>query len=412
MLNNGVSHYIVVSLDEIAWALNLRGTDISYNPVFHAFLIITTDQVRLFINPHKLTAQIAKELSTDGVKVYMYNHFYRHIEELPDDCIVLTDPARINSSVFSLIPSKATKKEIPGIITIIKSKKTETEIFNLRETMVKDGVAMVKFLFWLNNSIKSENITEIKAAKKLQSFRAENEEYIGESFSTISAYGDHGAIVHYNPTSETDKKIKSEGLFLIDSGGQYWGGTTDITRTIAFGKVTEQAVNDFTLVLKGHINIATAVFPLGTRGVHLDTLAREPLWEQGLNYGHGTGHGIGFFLNVHEGPQSLRPQDNGVELEPGMVTSNEPGLYRQGDYGIRIENLILCQQAMKTEYGQFLKFETLTLCPIDKSLISKELLTVKEIKWLNGYHQKVFDSLAPYLDRAHLNWLKEKTVAL
>jgi Xaa-Pro aminopeptidase len=412
MRSEGISHYITGTLDEIAWALNIRGVDIPYNTVFHSYMIITQDQIRLFINPHKLTAQIARELTTDDVKVYMYSDFYQHLEELPDDAQVLTDPARINSAIFAALPSKATKKESLSFITRIKALKTEAEISNIRKTMVMDGIAMVKFLKWLDGSIEKEQITEISAALKLKAFRSENHDFYCESFAAISAYESHGAVVHYNANKETNATLRANGLYLIDSGGQYPGGTTDITRTLALGPVSDQVRMDYTLVLKGHIGLATAVFPKGTRGVHLDILARKALWNYGLNYGHGTGHGIGYFLNVHEGPQSIRPQDNGIELESGMVTSNEPGIYRNGEYGIRIENLIHCTTAMETEFGSFLKFETLTLCPLDTTLIKKELLSDDEILWLNQYHLKVFDLLSPMLDGDHSAWLKEKTLPI
>jgi Xaa-Pro aminopeptidase len=412
MRSEGISHYITATLDEIAWVLNIRGTDIPYNTVFHSNMIITQDQIRLFINPHKLTAQIARELTADDVKVYMYSDFYQHLEELPDDAQVLTDPARINSAIYAALPSKATKKESLSFITRIKASKTEAEISNIRKTMVMDGIAMVKFLKWLDGSIEKEQITEISAAQKLKAFRSEQPDFYCESFAAISAYESHGAVVHYNANKETNATLCAKGLYLIDSGGQYPGGTTDITRTLALGPVSDQVRMDYTLVLKGHIGLATAVFPKGTRGVHLDILARKALWNFGLNYGHGTGHGIGYFLNVHEGPQSIRPQDNGIELEPGMVTSNEPGIYRNGEYGIRIENLIHCTTAMETEFGSFLKFETLTLCPLDTTLIKKELLSDDEILWLNQYHQKVYELLSPLLDGDHADWLKEKTLPI
>ena len=412
MAKEEVSYYITATLDEIAWALNLRGTDVPFNPVFHAFLIVTPDQAWLFINPHKLTAQIARDLSADDVKVYMYDHFYRHLKKLHDEATILADPDRINSAIFTALPSRAIKKESSSIITRLKACKTTKEINHFRETMVHDGIAMVHFLHWLETSVGKEKITEISAARKLKAFRAEQPGFAGESFAAISAYEQHGAIVHYNAAPETDQQLKPNGLYLIDSGGQYPGGTTDITRTIAMGPVSAQAKTDYTLVLKGHINLARAIFPAGTRGVHLDILARKPLWDNGLNYGHGTGHGIGYFLNVHEGPQSIRPQDNGIELEAGMITSNEPGLYRNDEYGIRIENLILCVNHDETAFGKFFKFETLTLCPIDTTLIVRELLTTEEVTWLNNYHHQVYELLAPGLDKELQQWLKQKTATI
>jgi Xaa-Pro aminopeptidase len=408
----GISHYITATLDEIAWTLNLRGTDIPFNPVFHAFLVITHDQTRLFINPHKLTARIGRELSADDVKVYMYDQFYQHLEDFPDEATVLTDPDRINAAIYATLPPKTTKKEGLSLITRIKSCKTEAELNNFRNTMILDGVAMVKFLYWLEHALGKDKITELSASAKLKSFRAEQEGFAGESFAAISAYEHHGAIVHYRATNDSSSVLKDSGLYLIDSGGQYPGGTTDLTRTIALGEVSDRVRTDFTLVLKGHIDLAQAVFPAGTRGAQLDILARKPLWGHGLNYGHGTGHGVGYFLNVHEGPQSIRPHDNGIELEVGMITSNEPGLYRSGEYGIRLENLILCTPAQETPFGQFLKFETLTLCPFDTTLVIKELLLPDQLAWLNSYHQRVYETIGYKLDEEHRVWLKSKTLPL
>lgn len=412
MKKEGATHYITAALDEVAWTLNLRGTDVLYNPVFHAYLIIEHDQAKLFVNPHKLTAQIAQKLAIDDVKVYLYDDFYKHIKDQSTDAAYFIDADKINSAIFAALSPKSEKKEGLSIITRLKACKNAIELNHLKETLINDGVAMVQFMYWLEENVVSGKVSEVSAAKKLKSFRAGQQGFMGESFGAISAYGPHGAIVHYNANAQTDAVLKPEGIYLIDSGGQYLGGTTDITRTIALGTPSQQAKEDFTLVLKGHIALANAIFPAGSRGVHLDILARKALWEKGLNYGHGTGHGIGYFLNVHEGPQNIRPQDNGIELKPGMVSSNEPGLYRQGEYGIRIENLILCKEKYETEFGKFLEFETLTLCPIDKTLIEKSLMTSEEIAWLNQYHQRVFDVLKAHLTEAQAEWLKNKTSAL
>lgn len=412
MRKNGASHYISAALNEIAWVLNLRGNDVPYNPVFHAFMIVETSQVKLFINPHKLTAQIARKLESDNIKVSLYEDIYKHIRHIPEDATVLLDPDRTNSAIFAALSPKVTKKEQLSPLTRLKAQKSDTEVQHLRETLLNDGVAMVHFLKWLEDHVGKEKITELSAAQKLKSFRAAQPGFVGESFGTISGYGGHGAIVHYSVNEESDVELKPEGLYLIDSGGQYHGGTTDITRTVPLGKFPEQARTDYTLVLKGHIALACAVFPKGTRGVHLDILARKALWEHGLNYGHGTGHGIGYFLNVHEGPQSIRPQDNGIEMEPGMISSNEPGVYRRDQYGIRIENLILSRVKQESEFGTFMDFETLTLCPIDSRLVDAGLLTPDEKAWFNNYHQRVYEQLAPRLDQDHQQWLKEKTKAI
>ncbi|HKL71383.1 MAG TPA: aminopeptidase P family protein [Marinilabiliaceae bacterium] len=412
MRNKKVSHYLTGSLDDIAWVLNLRGTDVAYNPVFHAFLIIEHDHTKLFINPHKLTAQIAQKLLVDEVSVSIYENIYQHLQEISQERSIYFDPERTTVGLFSAIPAKATKVEGISIITQLKAQKNEREVENLKMTLVNDGVAMVEFIHWLEENVPTGKVTELSAAKQLKKFRSQQPNFMGESFSTISGYADHGAIVHYSATEESDALLKPEGLFLIDSGGQYLSGTTDITRTIPLGAASKQAKKDYTLVLKGHIALAQATFPYGSRGVHIDLLARKALWENGLNYGHGTGHGIGYYLNVHEGPQSIRPQDNGIQIEPGMITSNEPGVYRKGEYGIRIENLIFCKEKMKTEFGLFLEFETLTLCPMDKDLVEVSLLTQNEIEWFDNYHEKVYEALEPKVRPELKNWLKEKTAPL
>ncbi|WP_282035985.1 aminopeptidase P family protein [Saccharicrinis aurantiacus] len=409
MRNVDASHYIVSALDEIAWVLNLRGSDVSYNPVFHSYLIISLDSVHLFIDTHKITANIGKELSNDEISIHLYGDVFKWINEMPNDSGLLFDSSTTNARIYSLIPKEVIKIENPSYVRRIKGTKNEVEQNGFRTAMLKDGVAMTKFLHWLEQEVPSGNISEISASKQLKKFRAENENFIGESFGTISGFGAHGAIVHYSADKDSDIKLTTNSFYLVDSGGQYLEGTTDITRTIHFGKPTEQQKTDFTLVLKGNIALDSTIFPKGTRGVHLDILARKALWSHGLNYGHGTGHGVGCFLNVHEGPQSIRPDDNGICLEEGMVSSNEPGLYRASEYGIRIENLLLTTKAQSTEFGDFLQFETLTLCPIDLKSIKKELLTEEEILWLNNYHKNVYQSVSPFLNDTLKAWLKENT---
>jgi Xaa-Pro aminopeptidase len=297
----------------------------------------------------------------------------------------------------------------------MKSIKNKTEIANIDKVMVKDGVALSRFFFWLERNIGKEDLSELTLASSLEVFRSEQENYLGPSFSTIAAFNEHGALPHYTATTDSDSKIKGSGLLLIDSGGQYLDGTTDITRTIAIGRASSQQKKDFTLVLKGLINLAVARFPYGTRGVQLDILARKHLWEHGLNYGHGTGHGVGFCLNVHEGPQSISPASNpgtNTIIEPGMLISNEPAIYREGEYGIRTENLILCYEDEETEFGKFLRFDTVSLCFIDKKLIDKSLLEVKEADWINDYHTEVYEKLSPHLTADEKEWLKEKTSSM
>jgi Xaa-Pro aminopeptidase len=301
------------------------------------------------------------------------------------------------------------------IPTRLKAVKNKVEIENIGKVMVKDGVALTRFFFWLEQNCGSEQFSELSLGERLNNFRSESENYIGPSFSTIVAFNEHGALPHYSATKESDIQIGTSGILLIDSGGQYLDGTTDITRTIAIGRPTDRQKRDFTMVLKGTINLTLAKFPAGTNGYQLDLLARKALWENGLNYGHGTGHGVGFCLNVHEGPQNIGQEigrDSKTVIEPGMLISDEPAIYREGEYGIRIENLILCFEDEETEFGQFLKFDTVSLCYIDKSLIDISLLDQKEIDWLNSYHMDVFERLNPYLTKQEKLWLKEKTKEL
>jgi len=409
MRQQDASHYIITALDEIAWTLNLRGNDVSYNPVFHAYLIISLDAVYLFIDTHKITAAIGRELAVDDISVQLYSDIFKWVKDMPVESGLLFDPTTTNAKIYALIPREVIKIEVPSIVRDLKGIKNQTEQDGFRSAMVKDGVAMVKFIHWLEETVPSGSVTELSATKQLKKFRAENENFKGESFGAISGFGPHGAIVHYSVTKETDIPLTADNYYLIDSGGQYFEGTTDITRTIHLGTPTEQQKSDFTMVLKGNIALGTTCFPEGTRGVHLDILARKPLWSKGLNYGHGTGHGVGCFLNVHEGPQSIRPNDNGVAFKEGMITSNEPGLYRTNQYGIRIENLLLTLKSNSSEFGDFLKFETLTLCPIDLKSIEPTLLTHEEKQWLNEYHKMVFEKIAPHLTDNLKAWLKEQT---
>lgn len=409
MHQQGVTHYIVGALDEIAWILNMRGKDVSFNPVFHAFLIIGLDGVNLFIDPHKITSVTGKELSKDDIKVSLYDDFYEYLSELSsyDNCVYI-DPSRINSSVLSSLPPKMPKSEGMSYITNLKAIKNDTEIKGMESAMIKDGVAMVQFLHWLENKLEKTQTSELEVEKMLKSFRSKQDKFQSESFSSIVGYNANGAIVHYTVNDESNSTIEPKGILLIDSGGQYLNGTTDLTRTIALGELPEQAYIDYTMVLKGHIALDSLCFPQGTRGVHIDIMARQHLWSCGLNYGHGTGHGVGCFLNVHEGPQSVRPTDNGIAIKEGMILSNEPGLYRTNEYGIRIENIMICEKDQTTEFGDFLKFRTLTLCPIDLTLVKKDLLTLQEIDWINNYHLIVFEKLSPELDDQQKEFLKVK----
>ncbi len=404
---------IVVTLDAIAWIFNVRGNDVEYNPVAVAYAYISEKETALFIDPDKLTGEVADTLHSQGVTLKNYTDIFDYIASLPEGTRVGVTGSKINYKLLQTIPDSCTVVPVPAIVDLMKSRKNETELEGFRNAMVKDGVALVKFYMWLEKAVPEGNVTEVTVEEKLREFRSQQPLYVGESFGTIAGYEGNGAIVHYHAIPETAAKVKPEGLLLIDSGAQFRNGTTDITRTVAVGKLTDQMKEDYTYVLKGHIALATALYPEGTRGSQLDILARKALWDNLLTYGHGTGHGIGHFLNVHEGPQNIRTEENPTVLEPGMVTSNEPGVYRTGQYGIRIENLIVTRVHKKTDdFGTFYDFETITLCPIDTKPIVKKLLTKKEIKWLNHYHELVFDRLKKHLNKEEKAWLKDKTKAI
>lgn len=404
--------FVMSALDDIAWLFNIRGNDVSYNPVVIAYALVEEEKATLFIESEKLTSETKAYLEAEGVSVAPYLAVYESLRNISAENAVLIDGAKLNQSLYEAIPETCAKRNMMSPVFRLKSIKNNVELEGVRRAMIKDGVALTRFFMWLENSVGKEEISEISLSKKLYDFRAEQENFVGESFGTIAGYAGHGAIVHYHALPDTDATLVTENILLLDSGGQYFDGTTDITRTITLGKPTEQQIADFTMVLKGHINLGKAVFPTGTRGSQLDILARKALWDNCLNYGHGTGHGIGHFLNVHEGPQSIRMDENPVTLQPGMIISNEPGMYRAGEYGIRIENLVHVVPAAKTEFGQFLTFETLTLFPIDKNLIDVYALEMDEVDWLDAYHQKVFETLSPYLNKEEQKWLKEKCEVL
>jgi len=407
--NSFADVFVITALDDIAWLFNIRGKDVSYNPVVIAYAMVSAESATLYISPEKLTDATKAYFEEEGINLKDYLEIYKDLKELPFSCKVLTDGTRLNQSLLEAIPAVCEKINQMSPVFKLKSIKNEVELAGVRNAMLKDGVALTRFFMWLEKNVASGALTEVSIAEKLYNFRAEQENFFGESFGTIAGYAAHGAIVHYKADEKSDVSILPENLLLLDSGGQYLEGTTDITRTILLGTPTQQQKADYTLVLKGHIGIATAVFPSGTRGAQLDILARKAMWDRYMNYGHGTGHGVGHFLNVHEGPQNIRMDENPATLQPGMLLSNEPGLYRTGEYGIRTENLIHVVEAVKTDFGQFLKFETLTYFPIDVTLIDKELMTQGEIDWLNAYHQEVYEKLSPFLTKEEGRWLKEKT---
>ena len=406
--SEGADCLILAALDEIAWTFNIRGTDVTYNPVVVSYAFVSEDESVLFIKPEKLTAEITEHLKKEGVTLAEYSMIQRYLSRLPENSRVFVDMNKTNVSLYDAIPGNCTIVEGISPANHLKSIKNETEIKGFQNAVVKDGVALTKFYIWLEKQMAEE----ISAAEKLTALRAEQPQYIMDSFGTICGYAEHGAIVHYSATPETDATLKPEGLLLIDSGAQYLDGTTDITRTIALGEPTEQMKKDFTRVLKGTISLAKSKFPAGTRGSQIDILARKALWDSGINYLHGTGHGIGHCLNVHEGPQSIRMEENPVTLKPGMVISDEPAMYRTGEYGIRTENMILVREDSETEFGKFLGFDTLTLCFIDTSLIIIPMLSVREHAWLNKYHQMVYDKISPFLNEEEKAWLKEKTTEI
>lgn len=407
---NNCNAVLYSGLDEVAWLFNIRGNDVDFNPVAIAYAFVDEAGAYLFIDLKKLTTEVTAQLAEDGITPYDYSKITDFLNQLSEKTILALDYNRINFALFR--NAHCEKRQMPSAVIEAKSIKNDIELQGIRSAMVRDGVALTKFLKWLEENIEKNSLTELSISEKLKKFRSEQQLFAGESFNTIAGYAAHGAIVHYAATTESDATLKPDNFLLLDSGGQYFDGTTDITRTIALGEPTAQQKTDFTLVLKGHIALAQAKFPYGTRGVQLDILARQYLWQQGLNYGHGTGHGVGHFLCVHEGPQNIRTDLNPTILKKGMLISNEPGLYRTNQYGIRTENLVTVIECEENEFGRFLAFETLTLCPIDKRAIDADILSENEKQWLNAYHKTVFERIAPHLTDKERAWLKEKTAEL
>ncbi|MGE4290442.1 MAG: aminopeptidase P family protein [Salinivirgaceae bacterium] len=411
--NKKATHLLLSALDEIAWLLNIRGNDIEFNPVVTCYCLVTSNETLLFIDSNKLSNKILETLKTDGILVQPYEDISQTLQELNNKHVLWCNKAGLNHALFGQINANCNLICEASIVNKLKAIKNPDEINHYKQAQIRDGVAMCNFLHWLENSLLNKQmVSELDAAQQVMFFRQEQKNYMGPSFNPISAYQANAALPHYSATPKNNVRLKPEGIYLIDSGGQYLDGTTDITRTVALGPVTEEQKNDFTLVLKGHIRVATATFPEGTKGIHIDTLARLDLWQQGKDFGHGTGHGIGYFLNVHEGPQGLSPSPQGpgnTILEAGMMLTNEPGFYLKGAYGIRIENVLVCRTAKKKG---FLQFDTMTYCPLDKNLIKTELLDEKEIQWINNYHQSVYQLLNDKLSNELKLWLKEKTSAL
>lgn len=407
--DTGADALLLTALDEIAWLFNIRGQDVRCNPVVYAYAYVDDERRILFIDERKIDEKGEKYLQEEKIEHLPYESIFRFAANLKDKTIWI-DPKKTNYTLRSCISTPILCKESP--IASFKAVKNEVQIKGIRHAMIRDGVALVRFFRWLDSNIDTGNVTEMKASEQLRAFRAEQDLFIDESFDTIAGFNEHGAIVHYTATPESDVKIRRKGFLLVDSGAQYLDGTTDITRTVALGSLTPRQKRDYTLVLKGHIALTTCRFPKGTRGAQLDALARRPLWDEGLSYLHGTGHGVGHFLNVHEGPQSIRLQENPTILIPGMVTSCEPGLYRSGEYGIRHENLLLTVEYKDTEFGEFYRFEPLTLFPFDKRALDITILLPQEIAWINDYHRIVYDRLKGALTSEECEWLREATSAI
>ncbi len=403
--------HFVSSLDDLAWILNIRGNDVKCNPVVLGFLLIQKDKNRLFIQKGKLNEEAIKSLKDSGVEIADYNEAFEAIRSMQGERILL-DPKRTCFAIYDSVPNTIEILEDLNPSTLLKAVKNEVEIEHTRNAMVKDGVALTKFFKWIEENINSNELSEISIAEKLQSLRAASDGFVDISFDTIAGYKAHGALPHYKATETSNSTLKAEGLLLVDSGGQYLDGTTDITRVISLGNITSAEKADYTIVLKGTIEGSQAIFPKGTRGYSIDAITRRPIWETYRNYGHGTGHGVGFFLNVHEGPHVFNMAAIDIPVEAGMITSIEPGLYREGEYGIRIENLVLSKTVETNQFGEFMDFETLTICYIATDLVDKTLLDSKHITWLNNYNAWVYEKLSPQLNAEEKIWLQEKTKAI
>lgn len=400
------SHYVITALDEIAWLTNLRGNDVDYNPVFVSYCILTLEECHLFVNYNKIPSQLQKVLSKDGVHLHDYDFVEKFVSNIDHEAIVLLDEDIVNQVLYTKIKGKTLHRS--SLVQHHKGIKNDVELSNWDNAMVKDGVALTHAFFWLENTLEKREVSEIEFGNKLAECRSEQEHYVGESFPPIVGYNGNGAIIHYHAEAGKCKMISKQGVLLVDSGGQYLDGTTDITRTISLSEPSAELKNHYTLVLKGMIDLTQAIFPIGTTGGQLDLLARQHLWSEGLDYPHGTGHGVGYFLNVHEGPQGFAPITTSrgrLPFEEGMITTNEPGYYIPNKYGIRIENLMITRAS---KHRGFLKFETNTLFPIDQKLIDETRMDAKEKAWFNKYHYQVYEKLSPHLDGEIRSWLKRK----
>lgn len=410
---------VITALDEIAWLFNLRGDDVAYNPVLLSYAIVPADEkkdILLFADNRSIDDDAAYELNKSGIVVDDYEKIYDYVKSFGSGMKIMMDLARTNSMIYKNIPDGVKIDNVISPVMQSKAIKNATEMNNERKAHLKDGVAVTRLIYYLKHNVGNMDITEIDVVNKIEELRRENESYIEPSFATISAYGTNGAIVHYEPVEESEKKLQPEGFLLIDTGGHYMEGTTDITRTISLGKLSKQQKMHYTAVLKGNLALADTKFLYGCRGSNIDCIARQPLWKMGLDFKHGTGHGVGYILNVHEPPNNISWKINPYQLnsrdavlEEGMITSDEPGLYLEGEYGIRIENLLMCRKAQKNIYGQFMEFETLTMVPFDRHAIDTDMLNGDEIQLLNSYNKAVYENISPYLNEEEREWLKDET---
>ena len=408
----GADIHVLTSLDDICWLLNFRGGDVACCPVVLSFLILTRDAIRWYVDEDKVAPFLRKGLEKDGIELRPYLDVFADVKDLPEDAAVLVDPAKASYAIVKNIPGTIIEGTNPTELP--KAVKTPEEQQNMRNAHIQDGIALVKFMKWLHGSVGKTEITEISAAEKLESLRKDRDYYLEPSFDPIFGYGPHGAIIHYSATEETNAAVKPEGFLLSDTGGHYLEGTTDVTRTFVVGPLTQEMKHHYTMVLRAHLALLGARFKKGATGANLDILARKPFWDEGLDYNHGTGHGVGYLMSVHEGPQSISYQKSGghVPLEPGMIVSDEPGIYLEGKYGIRLENLVLCVEKETGEYGTFYGFEPLTMCPFEREAILPEEMTAEEIRLLNEYHRTVYEKISPFLCEKGSAWLRDATAPI
>lgn len=409
MKKRSIDNHLLTSPEDIMWLLNLRGNDLEFTPVLMSYLLLSEESALLFACIEKISEELLQEFSVLNIRVNNYGTVTKVLSSLKAGSSVLLSPDTTSIALYNSIPEQVNIVEDISIPCRMKAIKNHAEIKNIEQVMIRDGIALTKFFYWLEKNIGKSRMTEFSLSLKLRELREEQPDYIGPSFRTISAFNENAALPHYETDPSLSSVVSGSGIFLIDSGAQYPGGTTDITRTITTGSPSQKQKRDFTFVLKGHIQLASVKFPAGTKGYQLDMLARKFLWEAGINYGHGTGHGVGFCLNVHEGPQSISPAANRTSIEAGMLISNEPAVYREGEYGIRTENLMICYEDEETEFGRFLKFDTVSLCYIDRDLLDLDLLSRHETDWLNEYHEELYNKIAPYLDDEEKVWLRLKT---